>query len=152
MKSDLFSTPQDRHNQMIDGALRAISNATPREGLEGRVAIRIAHARNEKLQPIHRGVSWARLVVTATSCAVACAIIIAGSVHHSRATLPASPNGDIRLMGPSGGLGAASAAHLATQEVTPTGRPRAVRKTTDGRATIAPDAQKRAGEAVPQQP
>lgn len=157
MKPDFFPGSENDHSQLLDETLRAIGKVTPREGLEGRVAIRLAHVRNEAGAPtVHRSFSWSRLVVAASSCAVVCAAIIAGSVHHSRANLPAAPNGDIRLMMPSGGMGAASAAHLATQEVTPTGRPRAVRKSpdksTDGRAVIAPDAKRRAGEAVPQQP
>lgn len=154
MKTDLPAGLHDRHNAMIDKTLRAIGNTAPEPGLEGRIAIHLANTRQRGLQTksISRSFSFPRILMAAMSCGLACTVIVAGSVYHSHATLPAAPGADIRLMSPSGGIGAASAAHLATQQVTPSGRPRAVRKPADGRATVSPDAKKRAGETVPQQP
>ncbi|WP_446744825.1 hypothetical protein [Silvibacterium acidisoli] len=154
MKTDLLAGLHDRHNAMIDKTLQSIGNASPEPGLEGRVAIHIADARLKGVQrkALSRDFSLPRIMMAAMSCGLACALIVGGSVRHSRATLPATPGADIRLVSPSGGIGAASAARLATQQVTPSGRPRAVRKPADGRATVAPDAKKRAGETVPQQP
>jgi hypothetical protein len=150
MKPEHFAASQDHYNKMINETLHAIGNVTPHEGIEGRIAIGIAHARQE--DHAKRRPSWSRMLWIAASSGIACAAIVTGSVYHSRSPLPASPNGDIRLGAPSGGMGAASAAHLATQEVTPSGRPRAARKGSEGRATVKSGTQKHAGVSVPEQP
>jgi hypothetical protein len=156
MKTDLLAGPldrhNDRHNKMIESTLRAIGNATPEPGIEGRVAIHIARARQSGLPSMNGGFSFRRMAMAGVSCGLVCAAIVAGSIHHSHAILPAVPGADLPLSSPSGGLGAASAAHRATQQVAPSGRPRAVRKPEDGRATVSPDGKKRAGETIPQQP
>ena len=81
---------------------------------------------------------------------MASALIVVGSVSHSRHILPIAPGLHLPV-GVQPGVGAASAAHVASQPVTslPQDRPRSMRKTQNGRAVISPHAKKPNGVTVP---
>jgi hypothetical protein len=85
-----------------------------------------------------------------SAAAVASAVIVVGSVSHSRHILPIAPGLHLPATAQPG-VGAASAAHVAPQPVTslPQDRPRSVRKTANGRAVISSQAKRPTGIAVP---
>jgi hypothetical protein len=151
MKESIDFT-HEQYNRRIDLALQRLGSADPARGLEGRISARLAREEAASLRA-PRSFSLPRFAFATMAAAVACVAIIAGSVNHSRRILPTAPG--IQLpAGPSSGLGAASAAHVATRPVAPSPneRPRSMRKTVNGRAVISPEAQKPAGVAVPKNP
>lgn len=111
----------------IDRVLRSLGSAEPSAGLEARVLARLDArlAEDEARKPRWR---MPRLTLGLAAAACACALMIAGSVTHSRRMTPAIPG--VRLpVAASAGLGAASAAQVTSQPVTTPvdSRPRAVR-------------------------
>lgn len=136
------------YDEQIDQTLRLLGSATPAPGMEERIARRVAQASARKTAP--RFFSLPQLAFGMAAAVMACAVIIAGSVSHSRHILPVAPG--LHLPGVSQpGVGAASAAHVTTQPVSslPQGRPRSVRQTVNGRAVIFSHAKKPTGIAVP---
>jgi hypothetical protein len=135
-------------DEKIDRTLRLLGSATPSPGMEDRIVARIDRAQS-MIEP-RRFFSLPHLAFGMAAAVMACVLIVAGSVTHSRHILPVAPG--LHLPGESEpGVGAASAAHVAPQPVTtlPQDRPRSVREATNGRAVISPHAKKPAGIAVP---
>jgi hypothetical protein len=150
MKESIDFT-QQQYDQRIDLVLQRLGSADPIPGMEDRIHTRLT--RQEATSFRSPRFSLPRLAFATMAGAVACVAIIAGSVSHSRRILPTSPG--IQLpAGSSSGLGAASAAHVATRPVAPapSERPRSMRKTVNGRAVISPEAQRPTGVAVPKNP
>jgi hypothetical protein len=144
--------PMQKHSQRIDQVLRQLGSATPVAGIEDRIAARLARAEAEPSR-LRRYFGLPRFAFVTAAGALACAAIVVSSVSHSHRILPTVPG--IQLpAGASSGLGAASAAHMATKPVAPSPneRPRSMRKTVNGRAVITPEAQRPAGVAVPRNP
>jgi hypothetical protein len=132
-------------DEKINRTLRAVGSATPVAGMEDRIQRRLASA-NARQRASRAASGFFRLSQIAFGMAaavIACAVIIAGSVSHSRHMQPVAPGLHLPTVSEPG-LGAASAAHIASQPVTslPQDRPRSVRKTTNGRAVISPDTKK----------
>ncbi len=146
----------DEHNQRIDRALQILGSVEPASGIEGRITSRLAHELSQerlKTATVSGGrfFSMPRFAF-GVAAAVACVAIVAGSVNHSRRILPTAPGAGLRLPEGSSGIGAASAAHVATQPVSPAGPGRSVRQLPGGRAVLSPQAQRHAGVAVPKTP
>jgi len=136
------------HDEQIDSTLRLLGSATPAPGMEDRIAARLARANATNKAP--RFFSLQQFAFGMAAAAMACVVIVAGSVSHSRHILPIAPG--LHLPGAAQpGVGAASAAHVAPQPVTslPQDRPRSVRQSGTGRAEISPHAKKPTGIAVP---
>ena len=151
MKESIDFT-HEQYNQRIDLALHRLGSANPVPGLEDRVSARLTRKEAASFRA-PRSFSLPRFAFATMAGAVACVAIVAGSINHSHRILPTAPG--IQLpAGSSSGLGAASAAHVATRPVAPSPneRPRSMRKTVNGRAVISPEAQKPAGVAVPKNP
>jgi hypothetical protein len=151
MKESIDFT-HEQYKQRIDLALQRLGSADPPPGMEDRIHARLArHEAVSFRSP--RTFSLPRFAFATMAGVVACAAIIAGSINHSHRILPTAPG--IQLpAGSSSGLGAASAAHVATKPVAPSPneRPRSMRKTVNGRAVISPEAQRPTGVAVPKNP
>ena len=139
---------KNNYDEQIDRTLRVLGSATPDPGMEDRIAVRIARESASAAAP--RFFRLPRLAFGLAAAAMACAVIIAGSVSHSRHILPVAPGLHLPIASQPG-VGAASAAHVAQQPVTslPQDRPRSVRQTVNGRAVISSHAKKPAGVAVP---
>lgn len=137
-------------NDPIDATLHLLGHAVPAPGLEDRVLTRLQYAQPVKT---HWFFGLPRMAFAGAAATLACAAIITGSVSYSHHMQPIAPG--IQLPGNvSSGIGAASAAHVAPQPVavSPSGRPRSVRKEHAGRAVISPETQKPTGVAVPKNP
>lgn len=139
---------RENHDEQIDRTLRALGSVTPAAGMEERILVRLAQAKARN--KARRFLGLPQLAFGMVAAAMASAIIVVGSVSHSRHMLPVAPGLHIPSASQPG-VGAASAAHVASQPVTslPQDRPRSVRKTVNGRAVISPQAKKPAGIAVP---
>lgn len=139
---------KENYDEQIDRTLRLLGSATPTAGMEDRILVSIARARSSS--KTQRFFSLPQLAFGMSAAVIASAIIVVGSVSHSRHMLPVAPGLHLPT-GAQPGVGAASAAHVAAQPVTslPQDRPRSVRKTVNGRAVISPDAKKQSGVAVP---
>lgn len=140
--------PPERLNEQIDSTLRVLGSAVPAPGMEERILFRLANA-NAHAKP-QRLFTFPQLAVGVAATLLGGTIIIVGSVTHSRRILPVAPGIHLPAATETG-VGAASAAHVATHPVTalPAARPRSVRKTVNGRAVISPEAKKHNGLAVP---
>jgi hypothetical protein len=139
---------KENYDEQIDRTLRLLGSANPSPGMEDRILVSIAQARlTTKPQ---RFFGLPQLAFGMSAAVIASAIIVVGSVSHSRHMLPVAPGLHLPTAAQPG-VGAASAAHVAAQPVTslPQDRPRSVRKTVNGRAVISPDAKKQSGIAVP---
>ena len=154
MKSDINHAHQN-YDQRIDRTLRRLGSVTPAAGIEDRITARLAQeeskARARNARPT-RFFAVPRFAVGVAAGALAGAAIIVGSVNHSRRILPTVPG--VQLPAGSSGLGAASAAHIADQPISPPsrGRARSVRQAGNGRAVISSETQKPAGVTVPRTP
>jgi len=135
-------------DQQIDRTLRLLGSATPATGMEERIVARLARADAKKNTV--RFLKLPQLAFGMVAAAMAGALIIAGSVSHSRHILPVAPGLHLPA-GAQPGVGAASGARVAPQPVTalPQDRPRSVREAVNGRAVISSHAKKPAGIAVP---
>jgi hypothetical protein len=139
---------KENHDEQIDRTLLLLGSVTPAAGMEERILARIAQASERRKTA--RFFSLPQLAFGMLAAAVASVVIVLGSVSHSRHMLPIAPG--LHLPGAAQpGVGAASAAHVAPQQVTtlPDDRPRSVRKTVNGRAVISPQSKRPAGVAVP---
>jgi hypothetical protein len=141
----------------IDAALRNIGASSPDPGLEGRILNRLAAARLQ----VDASPSLPRRLPRALAplfgfafAGLMCAVIVGGSISHSRrfhpGTVPAPPV----LQLPGTGVGAASAVHPAAPASAPVpagpaARGRSSHRAAQGRARIAPQARKAPGVAVP---
>lgn len=139
---------KENYDEQIDRTLRLLGSATPTRGMEDRILVSIARARSSS--KTQRFFSLPQLAFGMSAAVMASAIIVVGSVSHSRHMLPVAPGLHLPTAAQPG-VGAASAAHVAPQPVTslPQDRPRSVRKTVNGRAVISPDAKKQSGVVVP---
>lgn len=139
---------KEHFDEQIDRTLRLLGSVTPSAGMEERILRELARANtSSKASGFFR---LPQLGFALAAAGMAGALIVAGSVSHSRHILPVAPG--IHLpVGVQPGVGAASAAHVASQPVTslPQDRPRSVRKTQNGRAVISPHAKKPNGVSVP---
>lgn len=134
----------ETNDDRIDRALRRFGSAEPAAGMESRILAELARAEARKKAPL--SFRMPQVVAMFAAAGTVCAVIVAGSVTHSHSSLPISPGLHLPADG-DGGVGAASAVRVAPQPVTasPGDRPRSVRKTSDGRAVISPEAKKKAG-------
>ena len=150
-------TSSTAHDARIDEALRLYGRAVPTEGLESRVAARIAATPRQAYRSVPSrfiGSRWLLMVrgvsVGALAAAAACAIVV-GTVHHSQQlAIPTA-------MGPSrpGAVGAAGESHVPTYAVpqSATINPQSPRTAPRHRATVSPHAgNKQTGSAVPSSP
>jgi hypothetical protein len=140
----------DSIHHQIDATLHLLGHAAPVPGLEDRVLARLQYAQPVKTRWFP---GFPRMAFAGAAAAIACVAVIAGSVSYSHHIQPVAPG--VQLPGnASSGIGAASAAHVAPQPVavSPSGRPRSVRKEHAGRAVISPETQKPTGVAVPKNP
>jgi hypothetical protein len=139
---------KENYDEQIDRTLRLLGSANPSPGMEDRILVSIAQARTSS-KP-QRFFSLPQLAFGMSAAVMAGGLIVVGSVSHSRHMLPIAPGLHLPTAAQPG-VGAASAAHVATQPVTslPQDRPRSVRKTVNGRAVISPDAKRQPGVAVP---
>jgi len=153
MKSHVAHTSQN-HDRQIDEALRRLGSSTPPPGIEDRIKTRLAQAQSAQWTPAPRRSFFVipRFAFGAAAAVLACGAIVAGSVSHSHKIQPMMPG----FVGPpsSGAVGSAGAARPANHpiEPSPAGRPRSVRRLSQGRAVISPQSQKPAGVAVPKTP
>jgi len=134
------------YEEIIDRTLRAIASAEPAEGIEKRIAARLAQASEEK----ERFFRIPQLVFNMAIATTACAVIVVASISHSHHMLPEAPGLQVPGITQTG-LGAASGTRVASHPVTalPHDRPRYVREETSSGAVISRKAKKRAGIAVP---
>lgn len=157
VNSGRMLTPEER----IDGALRAVGNATPEAGLQGRILNRLAaermameHAPAGLAGLAHRMPRFAGAAVAAVFVCVAGSAIVIGTVDHSRG-LHHAPVVAPLAPGLSGtGIGAASAVHPAAPVSVPvpatrSSRGRSSHAADHGRARIQRHAHKAPGVAVP---
>ncbi len=160
MKPEIDPGSDSRVNNRIDAALRSLGNSLPAPGLEGRLLTRLAAERMRmgsatNAFPASR-TGWLRrfsapALGTASTLLVG-AVIVAGSVSHSRHIAPAPVSVAPVLHLPASGVGAASAAHPAGPSSAPipagkSARGHAIHR--QGRARIAPGAHKAKGIVVP---
>jgi hypothetical protein len=152
MKSDL--------EKKLDAALCRVARVQPPPGLEDRVRVRLElESMRIKKGPSFRLGQFFRVprpVFAALAAVAGCALIVAGSVQHSRqrALEGAVPPAGIHLAAPDTGMGAASGARISPQSIVAPGnnRARSERKVGSGRALIRKDAHKPAGVLVPESP
>jgi hypothetical protein len=139
---------KENFDDQIDRTLLLLGSVNPDAGIEERILARLAQT--DAARKRARFFSLPQLAFGMSAAAMASVVIVMGSVSHSRHILPVAPG----LHLPAAvqpGVGAASAAHVATQPVTtlPQDRPRSVRSTVTGRAVISSHSKKPAGVAVP---
>ena len=139
---------KENFDDQIDRTLLLLGSVDPDAGMEERILARLAQT--DAARKRARFFSLPQLAFGMSAAAMASVVIVMGSVSHSRHILPVAPG----LHLPAAvqpGMGAASAAHVATQPVTtlPQDRPRSVRSTVTGRAVISSHSKKPAGVAVP---
>jgi hypothetical protein len=163
MTSEL--NPEARWSARIDSALRDAGTATPPEGLEGRVLIRLAAARmgadahSDTAAPgTRRGLPRVvRPLLGFATAGLACAVIVTGSIHHSRHDKSGQIVQPPVIQMPGTGVGAASAIRPGAPASAPVAadsgaRGRSARRAAHGRARIAPQSRKAPGVAVPDPP
>lgn len=145
--------------ERIDAALRSAGSADPAPGLEGRILTRLAAERAAmEAHPARMGwfahmPRYSAPVLGVATASLVCAVIIVGSVDHSRVRHPGHVAPPVLVL-PGHGLGAASAVHPAEPATAPVAagpasRGRSVRHFSHPRARIAPNAKKATGVAVP---
>ena len=129
--------------KQIDQTLRMIGSASPRTGIEQRIAARLADAAVTKPSCLF---GLPRFALASVAGVAICTAIVAGSVNHSHRILPVAPAAQL-LPGHSSGMSTADAQKLTSKPVTAPahGRPRSVRK-------AAPDTPNPDGMAVPKTP
>lgn len=139
---------KENYDDPIDRTLRLLGSVEPSAGMEDRINARLA--RESAPRGGLRFLRLPQLAFGVAAAAMASVVIVAGSVSHSRHILPVAPGLHLPASAQPG-VGAASAAHVASQPVTslPQDRPRSIRKTSNGRAVIPPHAKKPTGVAVP---
>ena len=153
-----MNAERESWNERIDAALHSAGSANPTPGLEGRVLTRLAAERAAmEAHPARMGFfarvpGYAAPVLGVATASLVCAVIIVGSVDHSR-TRHSDPAAPV-LMLPGHGLGAASAVHPAGPATAPVAagpgsRGRSVQHMSHPRARIAPNAKKANGVVVP---
>jgi len=157
-----FHTGSDSQlNGRVDAALRAIGAAAPPAGFEGRILTRLAAERVQNTASF-QGLRVTRFprfagpaVCVLSSCLVA-VVIVAGSVSHSRHSVPSPSMAAPVLHLPASGVGAASAAQEAPPASAPIPAGKSARghsrRSAQGRARIAPHARKAPGVVVPSSP
>jgi hypothetical protein len=139
----------------IDAALHAVGRATPEPGFEGRILTRVAQARAEGTAGAgsdHRLMRAARPALGFVCATLLCGVIVGSSVRFSHHNHPGPVAGPPAIRMPGTGVGAASAVHPAgpASAPVPAGTAgRSSRRSTQGRARIAPQARKAPGVAVP---
>lgn len=160
----------------IDAALRSAGEATPAPGLEGRILSRLAAERKQRSADpgalsgfLRSGFSrvgfttfgrLSRFSAPALGCLgslLVAALIVTGSVSHSRRNLPSQGPVAPALHLPGSGVGAAAAAHAAGPSSAPipaekSANGRSGHRSARGRARIAPRAKKAQGVVVPNPP
>jgi hypothetical protein len=147
-------------DKKIDAVLYRIARVQPEAGLEKRVRERLEResARIEKGPAVRlrRFFLAQRLAFAAAATVAGCAVMVVGSVQHSRqkALEGVVPPAGIHLGAPESGVGAASGARISPQPmVAPENtHARSERKITNGRATVLKDVHKPTGVAVPRSP
>ena len=148
------------YEEQLDAVLRAIGNAAPDPGMEGRILHRLAATRTS---PEAGRFGFGRRVprfvgplAGFATAGLACGVIVVGSVRHSHEHRPGEPAAVPVLQIQGGGVGAASAVRpadpgtAAPVPTSPAARGRATHRTAQrGRARIARQAKKAPGVTVP---
>ena len=140
---------KENYEEQIDRTLHALGTAEPAAGMEDRIIARLVRA-SEVSEERRSFFRLPQLAFGMAAAALACVMIVAGSINHSRHILPVAPG--LQVPGiTQPGIGAASGARVAPQPVTalPQDRPRSIREESNGRAVISPKLRKHAGIAVP---
>lgn len=145
-----------RTSLAIDEALRGIGGAVPPSGMEGRILTRVASRRIALESAAHPLLlpRLQRFSISAVGLLSAClvaAVIVTGSVHHSRRLRPGQIAPPV-LQLPGHGIGAASAVHPAAPAAAPVPAGeagRSGRRSARGRARITLHSRKAPGVAVP---
>lgn len=145
-------------DKKISATLHRLSQIQPKDGLEERVLTRLdresARMQNSPAIQLRKFFLAQRLIFSTVAMLTGCAVIVAGSVQHSRrkALEGAMPAAGIHLTAPEGGVGAASGARISPQPIVApeNSHARSERKATNGRATIQKDTHKPSGVAVPE--
>lgn len=151
--------PNRQLDRRIDAALRAIGDAVPAAGMEGRILTRLAAVRSGGWRPAHASRRLPRFLVPLAgfaSTGLVCGVIVIASVNHSHRYHPGVVAPPI-LQVQGGGVGAASAVHpAAPASAAPVPAGPAARghhrAAQNGRARIAPHAKKAPGIALPAAP
>jgi hypothetical protein len=160
MNRDRHPEAENRTSAAIDAALRSVGTASPAPDLQGRILTRLAAQRINREAALAHSLFPSRLsrVIRASApfayglCAcLFCAVIVVGSVSHSRHLHHRAVAPPILTL-PGQGIGAASAVHPAAPASTPAPPGQAGRAHRRGRARIAPHAHKAPGVAVPAPP
>jgi hypothetical protein len=137
----------------IDRTLHHIGSAQPAPGLEDRILTRltVAEARGRARRANRGFLNMSRLAFTTAAVFVACSVIVAGTVNHSRNIQPIAPGMRVPLGG--AGVGPAAAARIADQPIAPplASHPRSVRRSVEGSGSKSA-AQRPSGIAVPKTP
>jgi hypothetical protein len=135
--SQLPSTPA------LDAALRHLGSATPDPQMHDRLLRRLRTAAFTDAAP-RAGLRWPRLAAAALGGSFACALIVTGSLAHSRTVAQQTAPPMLQIVRPQNGVSTASAAHIAAHPVpAPPGKGRAHEQMTPGSHT-------RQGLALPQ--
>lgn len=147
-----MSLYRNNPDEQINAALRRLAHAQPPSDLEQRVRARLQHKSAERKTKGAKLVAFLfgqRIVFVSAAAALACVVIVVGSVQHSRQH--AFPDMGVHLSSPGSGLGTASGTHITPQPIIAPehARPRSERKEERGRATISGHTHKPKGVAVP---
>ena len=165
MKGGRNSGTEMNSDRRIDAALHEIGMVAPEPGLEERILTRLAAARVDAgtepagaFRGSPRRLPRAVRPLLGFACAsMVCAVIVAGSVVHSRRGHGVMPPAPPVMQAPGTGVGAASAIRPGAPASAPVpagsaARGRSSHSSSQGRARIAPHAHKAAGVAVPAPP
>lgn len=137
-------------SEKIDAALRLLAGAQPSPQLQSKVLATLAAERQPAASGFLASFRAPKLAFAVATAVLASAVIVAGSVEHSRRiTLPTAA---VRIAPGGNGLSTASAAHIATQPVKAPRAGRTRHRTARGRASISKHIRKPAGVAVPDAP
>ncbi|HTX42019.1 MAG TPA: hypothetical protein VMD25_09355 [Acidobacteriaceae bacterium] len=154
-----MNAERETWKERIDAALHSAGSARPAPGLEGRILTRLAAERAAvEARPVRMGLfarmsGFAAPVLGVATASLICAVIVVGSVEHSRTRHPGRVAPPVLVL-PGHGLGAASAVHPAGPATAPLAagpgsRGRFTRHLSHPRAHIAPNAKKADGVVVP---
>lgn len=150
--SDRPSETFDTDHPALTRTLRALAAVEPDPQMRERLLRQIRISAAEP-QPRLFILSPRLAAATFAGC-LACTLMVAGSVEHSRHAATHAPTTTVPVIqvypGQGSGVGTAAAAHIAAHpQVAPKGGGRTNRRTAPGRANLAPGTHSRGGVPVP---
>ncbi len=149
-----YQNPTNSPEKQIDATLHLLGHTQPQANLEQRIHARLHResTRPHKNPAARFGAFFVaqRIIFASAAAALACCLIVIGSVQHSRQRM-LSVTG-IHESGPGSGLGAASGTRIAPAPIMAPehAHARSERKATSGRATVPRDTHKPKGVVVPE--